>query len=209
MKTSVIMIRDMNGYSIRQDSKTGMFNANDLIEAYNFETKSNKRVQHYLDNDSSKDLMNEILIDIHNSREVGELDLVIKTKRGKNGGTWTHPYLMVDFGMWLSTKYKLTVIKWFYDNLIQFRIDCGNGFKDVNKALVEAYPTSAHFKYSNEANMINKLVFGNTDKGQRNSATETQLRLLEQLQKADVTLITDGLDYYDRYDKLKSLKRFL
>lgn len=207
MKTSVIMQRDLNGVKVRQDSKTMFFNANDLLDLYNSTSGEQKRLQNYLDNQSTKDTESAILREIQNNSKESEFENgVIQTKRGKNGGTWMHPYLFIDFGMWLSADFKVTVIKWFYDNLIQLRNDAGDSFKDVNKALFEMYPTSTHFAYANEAKMINKLVFGKPDKDQRNLATEKQLALLKALQKADIHLIAKGLDYYERYEKLKEYR---
>jgi hypothetical protein len=207
MKTSVIMSRDMNGVSIRQDSKTEFFNANDLLNIYNEEFGSDKRIDHYMENRSTKETIAAILKDLHNTRDSGDFENgVIESKRGKNGGTWMHPYLFIDFGMWLSPEFKVTVLKWVYDNLVRFRNQCGDGFKEVNDALFEQKPNLSPFEYANEARMINKLVFGVPDKGQRNGATEDQLSLLKAMQRADVKLIASEMDYYERYEKLKEVK---
>jgi len=207
MKTSVIMKRDLNGIKIRQDSKTGFLNANDLLDAYNLAGGEKKHLHHYLENKSTRETMAAVLDEIQNTRNSGEFENgVIKAKRGKNGGTWMHPYLIIDFGMWLSPKFKVTVLRWVYDNLISFRNECGDGFKKVNDALFERKPNRSPFSYSNEAKMINKIVFGKPDKGQRNGATETQLSMLKALQKADVKLIESGIDYYERYEKLKEVR---
>ena len=207
MKTSVIMQRDLNGFKIRQDSKNEFLNANDLLDLYNESNNTKKRIQDYLDNSATRATMAAIQSDILNHANSGDLENgVIKTKRGKNGGTWMHPYLFIDFGMWLSPKFKVTVLKWVYDNLIKFRNDCGNVFKQVNDALFDQKPNRAPFEYANEAKMINKLVFGKPDRDQRNLATEFQLQLLKALQKSDIKLIEQGLDYYDRFEKLKEIK---
>ncbi len=208
MKTSVIMIRDLNGISVRQDSKTGFFNANDLLNLYNETSGKEKKMQYYMETDSTRDTMSAIQKELQIHGENNEFENgVIETKRGKNGGTWMHPYLFIDFGMWLSPEFKVTVLKWVYDNLIKFRNQCGDGFKEVNDALFEQKPNLSPFEYANEARMINKLVFGAPDKGQRNGATEDQLALLKALQNTDVSLIEDGLDYYERYEKLKETKK--
>ena len=132
---------------------------------------------------------------------------LIITKRGKNGGTWLHPYLFIDFALWLSPAFRLTCIKWLYDKLIIIRDQCGDSFKEVNQALFELKPNTPPWEYSNEAKMINKLVFDKPDKGQRNDATEEQLALLKALQKADIKLIQEGKDYYERFEKLKQVRQ--
>lgn len=211
MKTSVIMVRPIDGVNVRQDSLTKFFNANDLISVYNQKNSSAKRIQDYFDNEATKRFMDALLqSEIQNNAKERELeDLIVTTKRGKFGGTWMNPYLFIDFAMWLSPEFKVTVLKWVYDNLIAFRIEAGDSFKEVNGAIFNAHPNSPPFIYSNEAKMINKLVFGSPDTGQRNNATEKQLLLLKALQKADVQLINDKLDYFARYEKLKDLKKYL
>lgn len=134
---------------------------------------------------------------------------VIKTKKGRvNGGTWMHPYLFIDFAMWLSPEFKLNCVKWIYDNLIKFRNFSGNSFKEVSAALKETGATDP-LKYIREAKMINKLVLGSPAGGQRNGATEEQLDLLNRLQKADVKLILKGKTFPERVAELQNLKSLL
>jgi len=208
MKTSVIIKRDLNGVSVRQDSKTSFFNANDLLELYNATNPDRqKRLDKYLENKETHELMDAILEEMHNTTNSGDYENgVIRTKKGKNGGTWMHPYLMMDFGMWLSPQFKVTVLRWFYDNVVLFRNECGSEYKLVTDALFEKDPKTPPFLYSREANMLNTLVFGCARKNQRNKATEDQLALLKALQRADSKLIKDGLGHYERFEKLKELK---
>lgn len=211
MKSTVIMIRPMNGIDIRQDSKTRFFNANDLVQAYNLNKGEKKRIQDYLDNEATKRYMSALLqseLDINAEKRNLETT-VIMTRRGRNGGSWMHPFLFLDFAMWLNPEFKVTVIKWLYDNLIALRIDAGDGFKEVNEAIFNRNPNSLPHIYSNEAKMINKLVFGSPDRGQRNNATEEQLALLKLLQKVDIKLINEGSDLSNRYEKLKEFKKYL
>ena len=57
----------------------------------------------------------------HLSNNVVENTLIYTKKRGKNGGTWMHPYLFIDFAMFLSAEFKLQCIKWLHDNLLILR----------------------------------------------------------------------------------------
>lgn len=211
MKTSVIMSRDLNGVTVRQDSKNSFFNATDLINLYNRSSGEQKRIQDYIDNKSTKDFLGALAQDYNvNNANQRELDNgFVISKRGKNGGTWVHPYIFIDLAMWLSPKFKVTVIRWVYDNLIKLRNDAGDSFKEVNEALFNAYPNSPPFAYANEARMINKIVFGDPNPGQRNNATEQELAELKSLQNADIKLIQQGLDYYERYEKLKEVKKVM
>lgn len=212
MKTEVIMQRNLHGVEIRQSSKDSFFNANDLLNLYNASSAKEKSLDDYFVLKSTKSYMSAIQADILNTHDSGELELpvIVRTKRGKYGGTWLHPYLFIDFAMWLSPEFKLTCVKWIYDKLIQVRNSAGDGFKRVNEALFLQDPnkTPAPFDYANEAKMINKIVFGDPKGGQRNTASEEQLSLLDKLQKADVKLIEENLDYYERYEKLKELRKY-
>lgn len=219
------MCRDLNGIKVRQNHKSGYFNGNDLLELYNEGREVKKFIPGYLRSKGFKAFRMEVLKDIlqnmqnlHvfktcNGKEGEDLtdleDRLCHVKRGKNGGTWMHPYIFMDFAMWLSPEFKLTCIKWIYDKLIQVRDEAGDGFKEVNNALFTKKPNTSPFTYSNEASMINKLVFGKPDKDQRNEATEDQLKMLSALQKLDIKLIEKGLDYYERYDELRRNKEML
>lgn len=223
MKTEVIMQRTLHGVKVRQSSKTGFFNANDLLDLYNQDAVYKKRLQSYMEMESTRRYLSEIVADMNNSTiqsstissefgsELTSASTAFISKKGKNGGTWMHPYLFVDFAMWLSPQFKLTCVKWIYDKLIDLRNDCGDSFKEVNKALFMQNPhkVPAPFEYANEARMINKVVFGDASAGQRNLATQEQLDLLARMQKADIRLIQEGKDYHDRYIALMGLKKYL
>lgn len=212
MKTAQIMMRDLNWIKVRQNHKTWFFNANDLLDLHNKDRKKKKELWKYTSSLSFKKLQWAVVKDeIANTPKKGELKnediLTIETKRWSvNWWTWMHPYIFIDFAMWLSADFKVTCIKWLYDHLIKFRDECWDWFKEVNKALFEQKANLPMFEYSNEAKMINKLVFWSIDKEQRNKATENQLGLLKAIQKADVKLINDWCDYYERYEKLKDMK---
>lgn len=210
MKTEQIMERDLNGVIVRQSTKTSFFNANDLMALYEKSGGSEKRISSFLEMKQTREYMGAIIQDYQNNVKSGELEFSpIYSKRGKYGGTWMHPYLFIDFAMWLSPEFKLTCVKWIYDKLIEVRIDSGDTFKDVNRALLDKAVRVRWDMYSNEARMINKLAFGRSDGGQRNHATEEQLAMVTNLQNADIALIEQGLDYYERYDALKKVRETL
>lgn len=205
------MKRDLSGFPIRQHSKTSFFNANDLLEIYNAQNKRKKRIDHYLANRTTREYMEQIASDINsNTQNSGELDLqVMETNRGRvNGGTWMHPYLFIDFAMWLSPEFKLTCVKWIYDRLIVVRNDAGDSFKEVSAALRDLDLVRPHY-YINETHLLNRLVFGTPEGGQRNIATEKQLALMDTLQKADARLIREGKNYLQREQALIRLKQLI
>jgi len=227
MKTTQIMQRDLNGMSIRQNHKTGMFSANDLLEVYNKQNpNATRRIDKFLETATTKEYIRYIKerinedsqgeADISNTPKTGYLDLlhkeamnerkVVFSVRGRmKGGTWMHPYLFLDFAMWLSPEFKYECMKWLHDNLIKFRDEAGDTFKDVNLAL-DSKGKNRKIVYIQEANMINELVFGSAKKGQRNTATEEQLAMLQKLQKADIKLINKGFSFSKRKAALEFIK---
>jgi hypothetical protein len=224
MKTAQIMNRDLHGFSVRQNHKTGMFNANDLLDAHNeSHPKSPKRLDVYLKTNSTMEYL-EFLERKSNSRcerdlksedqqllfsglKVKRPTNVIKTSRGRvNGGTWMTPNLFLDFAMWLSVEFKDWAIECAKDRLIQFRDDAGESFKEVNNALSITMGEQRQIEYIREARMINGFVFENGKGGQRNDASEEQLDLLDKLQKADIKMIHRGLPFEKRRNNLEILK---
>ncbi len=216
METTVIMKRDLHGFKIRQNSKNGMFNANDLLDIYNINTKKQKRLDSYMGMKSTTEFKKALLDDINsNTMNSCELELsteeaILKTSRGKvNGGTWMHPYLFVDFAMWLSPEFKLTCIKWVYDNLIINRNQAGDYYKELTGALKEKYDYNDPFVYQREARTLNKIAFGVVESGLRQVATAEQLDLLNRLQKADIKMIKAGFDHNRRVEELQIFKKLL
>lgn len=222
MKTPQIIIRQLGNLPIRQNHKTGMFNANDLVEVYNSgKPKYKKTIANFLRSKSTNeyiDYLEKKAYAKENSKyltsEVFEKELlepsyrdsIIRTNRGRvNGGTWMCPSLFIDLSMWLSVEFKDWAINCVGDKLIKLRDQAGDTFKEVNLALGD----TRQMVYIDEAKMINELVFGSGKGGQRNSATEEQLALLEKLQRADVKLINQGLTFEQRKKNLSVFKSLL
>lgn len=216
MKTEVAIFRDLNGFKVRQSSKTSMFNANDLLDLFNMTAKKRKKMENYARLASATEFKEVLLNDLNSTHQKnGELKIyieedILKTRTGRvNGGTWMHPYLFIHFAQWLSPEFNLACIKWIYDNLILNRNQAGDYYLELTGALKEMYQYRDPFVYQNEARMLNKLVFGTTESGQRQIASEEQLKLLNQIQKADVQLIKQGLAFYERIAKLQEFKKLL
>jgi hypothetical protein len=212
MKTSVIMKRFVGASEVRQDSKTGMFNVNDLLSIYNKQGKRQKRIEPYMRRKESKELIEAILKRL-NSYDNNSCYLdsdIIRTAKGRvNGGTWMHPYMFIDFAMWLSPDFKVMCIEWIYDQVIELRNQVWDDYKELTSA-IKTYlqPTTIEI-YKDEISMINKIVFGKSESDLRQIATQEQLKLLKALQKADVKLIAEWKSYSQRLASLCRLKELL
>jgi Rha family phage regulatory protein len=103
----------------------------------------------------------------------------------------------------------------------QARSEARLEYKPMSTALKETRATlgktTEHFHYSNEANLINIIVMGNTSKklkedwgldnldNLRDELTPQQIAAVQDLQKVNTSLIDVGLDYEIRKEKLKAL----
>lgn len=214
------MVRQFNGKAIRQDSKTSFLNLNDLYEAY-LATEPNtvKRIGQYITLQQTEEFADAIResaleANVLNSNESCKLELpllepmkVIETRRGKYGGTWVHPYLFLDFAMWLNPRFKVWAMSVIEDKLIELRTEAGDKFKEMTSAL-KSIGAIGPREYIKEANMINTLVFKSTKPEQRNSATQEQLDLLNKLQKYNAHLITLGKNHSLRQRECENFIKF-
>lgn len=221
MKTAVIMQRQFNGVAIRQNSKTGFFNLNDLLLCFQKQNpRSSKSIDKYMRLNQTKEFAETIReselekANNQNTPDSEEFVLplterikVMETKRGKNGGTWVHPYLFLDFAMWINPKFKLWAMSVIEDKLIELRNEAGNRFKEMNQALKLSGAVSPR-EYAKEAKMINKIVFNGKIRNQRDKATEQELDLLNKLQKYNAHLIGRGISFVLREKECQNFKNF-
>ncbi len=175
MKTSVVMIRKMGSLDVHQRTKDGMFNATSLLKQYNSGERG-KEVSAFLKN--SKTI--EFIEALQESEELDTRKIVSVTKGGKheNQGTWMHPYLFIDFAMWINPKFKVSVIKFVYDELIKQRIEAGDNYLMLTSSGMKL----KGFKFTEVAIAMQWIVYNKKGKNLRQSATHDQLKELNELQ---------------------------
>ena len=195
MKTNQVISRTFFDAEVRQKHKTQMFNANDLMSIYHakFPTQR-KHVQHYFDNASTKEFIEHLI-----QTERIPANEVIESSKGRNGGTWVHPFVFIDLAMWLDPAFKLQAIKWAFDNLCLLRDTAGNTFKELSETVKDVLQPDNAFIYANEIRLLQGLA--NIDPGERNHATEAQLTKLNILQNADIKMLRDGITEYEKRKK--------
>jgi len=188
------MKRILAGCEIRQDSQTKMLNANDLHIAGNTHRLSNglteKQLASYFSIDSTTELINAIC-----AEEGIESSDVKKAKKGKDGGTWIHPILFVDMAMWYSPAFKVSVLKWVADGLLDVRNDSGDSFKKMNDVLLDCFPIEYEknkFLYAQIANKIASVCGLGNEKDRWQHATIQQLEKRDLIQN-NVILLADCL----------------
>lgn len=212
MKTNQLMKREFFDATIRQRTKDSYFNATDLLSFYNNSKNTNKRFKDFWDNKQTNEFAKELSRELNgdNSAHYGTClpkDLYTTT-RGKGGATYMHPYLFVKFAMWLSPEFEVKVIKWVYDNLIDFRNQAGDHYREMCKAISDGYQnyydnTPSPLIYTQEARFLNELVKGYHESGKRNELNENELSLLNNLQKINISLISRQTPKSKRHEILR------
>lgn len=170
MKTQVIMKRELFGVEIKQQSKTEYFSASDLVKAGDIWRKKNGlsefQIFQFLKNKSSIEFINEL------ERKYGEK--VIVSTKGRNGQIWVHPLLFIDIALAINPTLKIEVYEWLFDNLIKFRNDSGDSYKEMSAALYVRYGNAREFpSFIQEVALQIKTACGVTD---WQSASEQQLK---------------------------------
>lgn len=200
MKTEVVMYRKMGEFDILQRSKTGMFNATTLLKQWN-DKDGNSRIKKI--NDFTRLSKTEEFIQTIMNKEGKALKSVLINARGKNGGTWMHPLLFIDFAMWLNPSFKYEVLKFVHDQLLDFRNDAGDQYKELAAAM-KKLPDPNYIKM---AQSLNYVVFNNHERDKRNKGTEQQLNDLNYLQRKMSDLINDGvIQNFQEYLKMMRLE---
>ena len=126
MKTNVIMTRPMGQFEVLQRTSDGFFDANALLIQWNRQDGvAQRKMTEYLESKKTKEFVDALENDktLRGKTEQGDFEVVIrvKGKTTKNGRiadkVYFHPFLFIDFCMWLNPTFKLQVIKFVYDEL--------------------------------------------------------------------------------------------
>lgn len=200
MKTNVVMTIKMGNFDIFQRTEDGMFNATSLLSQWNKKRglSRGKEVNDFLKIDKTKEFIAEVEL-----RENHNTNKIVLSKKGKNGGTWLHPLVFIDFAMWLNPSFKYDVLKFVYDELIKQRHDAGDNYISLSASGQKL----KGYDYREVAIALQWIVFGKKGKELRQSATQDQLKELNDLQ----TKLSFAIDmgYITSYQQLISELRKL
>lgn len=200
MKTNQIMIRPMGDFKVEQRTVDGFFNATALLKQWNVHNGAKKDLKHYFENQSANELINTIVERENlNSRKSAYL-----SSRGKNGGTWMHPILFIDFAMWINPSFKYDVIKFVYDEMIKFRNLAGDAYPSMCRAVRSIMPEPIfREKVKDLARSLNIIVYGRHESEMRNKiGDESKIRELYELELQIAQWI--DLGFIKDYNSLKS-----
>lgn len=181
-----LIYRPFLDLEVKQDANTMLYNANDMLSAYNTKHNTQKEMKEYFKLKSTEDY-----IEILNREKSTELEICI-SKRGKYGWTWMCDKLLVDFMMWLSPEFKSKAI----DFILEWASLAGkrHTIKDWYKRLMQAVCETQQTNYKDWATMINVLVMWNPQWWQRARMTEEQMQKVDDMQTTTASLIKAWMD---------------
>ena len=156
----------------------------------------------------------------------------LSAKAGRYGGTYGHKDIAFHFGMWISPKFQLLLVKEYQrlkedeSNRLQLDWNLQRTLAKVNykihtdaikENIVPALSkTQINFVYANEADILNVALFGitakqwketNPDKkgNMRDDASIEQLVVLSNMESINALLIEQGLPQKDRLIQLNKV----
>lgn len=200
-------------------SKDGLFKINDLHKAAvsDGENKRTKEPSKFLSLQSTVELIDELTTHREGS-------LIIDKIEGRSGGTYVCKELVYAYAMFCSAKFHLHVIS-AYDDLVSNQLEDLQRKQSRQSAKLEApYLTDAikhdkkgeakHYHFSNEFNLINKVVLGMNAKQYRiehglepsqpirDTLTPCEIAAIEHMQRLDTGMIELGYSYEKRKSEL-------
>ena len=145
---------------------------------------------------------------------------LVKTTKGRYGGTLLHRLCAFEFGRWCSKDFAVAMDAKFIELLREEqhrkakRLEAKTGYRPMTDAIMEAHDPTMFYHYSNEADLINKIITGKNAK-QLKEIFETEnirecldareLKALENLQRANTVYIQMEMPYEERKEKLIQL----
>jgi hypothetical protein len=185
MKTNVMMERKIFGNVIKQRSDNGFFSLTDMERAGNAYRIANGlstiRLQTYFAKEETKDFIREI----ENRYTVAKI-----ASRGRYANTWGHPLLFIDMALTFHPKLKLEVYEWIQDELIKYRNDSGDSYKNMCGAIMTRLSNKSNFRsYVKKVAVIIRLA---CKVKSWETATEEQLKKRDRIQDV-MTLYTKAL----------------
>lgn len=198
MKTNQIMTRKMGDFDVYQRTKDAYFDASSLMQQWNEHSSGRKkRMDEYLNAKNSKEFMEALC---EKSLMVNNQDntfvITVKGRNTRSGRipdtVWMHPYVFLDFAMWLNPRFKVDVIKFVYDQLITLRNQIGDGYKEFSNACAKIGCVTPD-DYKVMARCLNCAVLGKERQSrQRNELNEKEADEIDKISNLFVSAVNNG-----------------
>lgn len=208
---------EINGRQLSVDismlTKTGVvsFNATQLAKPFG------KRPIDWLKTEPAKEYIADVLND--SGSDLNHFEDIVKIKKGgKHQGTWMHKELALEFAGWCSAPFRRAMHKWVENRLAvesdrkRERLESKTGFLPMTDAISRKHEIPKPYHFSNECDMLNRIVLGMSAKeyrtkygvdNVRDNLDADEIAMLAHLQRIDTGLIEIGMPYGDRKEQLK------
>lgn len=193
MITNQIMKRPLADFTVEQRTKDGYFCLTGLLNNWNLKMGTKKELKDYFDNKATQEFV-KALADEENLH--GDKSPYVKSKArlDRGGGTWGHPLLFIDFAMWLNPHFKVKVLKFVSDQMLTYRNEAGDAYKQLSSAMSKICTPHQMKRYMPILGKgINFIVTGRHDHKLRNEyGTEEKQKEYFELEKQVAMLINEG-----------------
>lgn len=183
----------MGCFSVEQRTSDAMFNATALLKQWNESAGEKKEIKKFFENQNAKEFISALM---EEENLDGEKSAYVKSKasRGKNAGTWMHPILFVKFAMWINPRFEVQVIKFVYDQMIEYRKKSGDAYRELAAAVALITPKNQMQDVMKKiGRSINIIVKGKHEKNLRNQYGDEQSQFdYMALEKKLAMLINEG-----------------
>ncbi len=211
METNIILKskdRELFGIVIKQETKTGFLSVSELQKAYEAARWqygwSEKKISDVLNWTATKERLFYVLVNkgviktsLNVFMEMVEKEGITKVLKGlgvyKTTGARSSKTVMCDPYVWVSIALELNpmiygqVICFITDSLIFDRVEAGDNFRPMNKAICSIVQNPDFKKYSIA---INERVFGKHLTGMRNLASSSELKKVTKIEQ----FLTQGIE---------------
>ena len=122
---------------------------------------------------------------------------LMQTRRGVNGGTWAHLYILLEAATYLDPDFKVQVYRTFVEGkLLQHRDESGDAYKAMNIAMDIAFPEQNEkarvARYITLANTIADYLDVPKGKGRWNKASYEQLEKRTKIEESLTIILRNG-----------------
>ena len=193
MITNQIMKRPLADFTVEQRTKDGYFCLTGLLNNWNLKMGTKKELKDYFENKATQEFV-KALADEENLH--GDKSPYVKSKArlDRGGGTWGHPLLFIDFAMWLNPHFKVKVLKFVSDQMLTYRNEAGDAYKQLSSAMGKICTPHQMKRYMPILGKgINYIVAGHHEHQLRNEyGTEEKQKEYFELEKQVAMLVNEG-----------------
>lgn len=193
MITNQIMKRPLADFTVEQRTKDGYFCLTGLLNNWNLKMGTKKELKDYFENKATQEFV-KALADEENLH--GDKSPYVKSKArlDRGGGTWGHPLLFIDFAMWLNPHFKVKVLKFVSDQMLTYRNEAGDAYKQLSSAMSKICTPHQMKRYMPILGKgINYIVAGHHEHQLRNEyGTEEKQKEYFELEKQVAMLVNES-----------------